>query len=333
MAWCLVWSIVAVAVQDGPAIAAADSLQPGYGNLEVSSAQVVPRQQIAVKAIGLVGDANYLVSICGNGGLGGSTYCDVGEARTATTSETGTFGVVVTVGLPPTPCPCVVEAQPETGASQASETPVTVSITIQGAPVGPVVALGAPRTYLGLRITQLRLVGSASWSERFGGPAHRTLAFTLRNAGDVVIPSTPLVISSGDSAGTSDVVNAPTVPTLEPGQTASYRIPVSFAALTWGSYIVKVVIGTTGDSQTLASSTELTPWGLIGVLIVLGLALLLLAARRVARVRRMRSARRPEAGARVPVETVPAPRVADGPVTAVGEGDTDDVPAATFADR
>ena len=229
---------------------------------------------------------DYQVQVCGNAGFGTTADCDLAATTTAATSEAGHFSTDLIVEYPPVPCPCVVKATPLMDVGRTQQREVSTPIAILGAPVAtpiPPQVLGKPS---GLVVDRADLVGATSWSEWFGGTVHRTLVLQLRDAGPNLIPSTPFVLRSGSVGDPTQVVGSPYIPPLHPGQTVSFRVPVTFPPLAHGDYVVVGTLGNTGQIVTFKVSTQLMPWGIILVLaMVILVAIVLLVGRIVRRSR------------------------------------------------
>ena len=237
---------------------------------------VRPDDSTTVGAYDLAPLTEYQVQVCGNAGFGSSAECNLAATTTAATSETGHFVVVLTVVRPPVPCPCVIKATPLKGTNGLAQAEISTPITILGAPTATVVPPPVNGTPSGLVVDRADLVGTKSWAEWFGDSAHRTLVLRLRDAGPNLIPSTPFVLRSGPAGHPTQVVGAPFVPPLRPGQVVSYRVPVTFPPLAHGDYVVVGRLGNAGQIVTFTAKTPLMPWGLVilvamVVLVALGL--------------------------------------------------------------
>lgn len=264
--------------------------------LTASPSTVHPGDAVRIAGYNLELSSNYQIQVCGNGGFGGSTECNLASSTTAATGETGYFSIVLTVERPPVPCPCVVKAIPLRGSNTLAYNEVSTPITILGMPTAPVVPPSVTGTSSGLQVLEAHLVGTTSWSEWFGAPAHRTLVLVLRDGGPDPIPSTPVVIRSGQAGNPSQVVGAPFVPPLRPGQVVSYRISTTFPPLAHGQYVVVGTLGPSGQTVTFSTTTSLMPWGIIMVLAIIVLVAVVLIIRRILRRHRNRTHRQPELG-------------------------------------
>ncbi|MDA8267517.1 MAG: hypothetical protein M0013_03965 [Actinomycetota bacterium] len=284
-----------------PAPAAASSLP----RLSATPSAVRPGSVMSIGAYGLNPLTDYQVQICGDAGIRTSADCDLPASTTAATSQAGHFVVELRVAAPPAPCPCVVKAEPLVGRGTLTQQVLTVPITITGASYAPPAAQAVSEGYSGLRVIHAVVVGSGSWAEWFGATPHRALLVRLRNVSADLIPSTPFVLRAGQGPDPSQVVATPVLPPLFPGQTVSYRVPVTFPAMSIGHYEVVGSLGSVGQIVPFTARTTLMPWGLLALA---ALVVALTVARAVMR-RRRRAARsatgRPVAG-RGPVSSGPA---------------------------
>ncbi len=249
----------------------------GTGVVHVQPGSVAPGGTITVTASGLPPSTDYLVQVCGDGGQGSSATCDTTGATTGAASARGDFVVRLLLALPPAPCPCVVEVRPVHGTGAAVAPVVTAPVTIVGsAERAPVQAVGV-ESPSGLRVTRAALLGSAGVAEWFGGSPGRTLVLTLTDAGPDPVPSTPFVLRTGQGPDPTGIVAAPAVPPLSPGQTVSYRVPVTFPAFAAGTYEVRGVLGSPGQTVVFTATTGLFPWAAALVVGLLLLAAIILA--------------------------------------------------------
>ena len=294
-------------------------LQPRLG---ATPSSVRSGTRVTVSADSLTPLTNYQLQVCGNAGFGTSAGCDLAATTTAATSETGHFVVQLLVVTPPIPCPCVIKAVPLIGQGGTFEEQVSTPITIVGAPTATPRVVPITVAPSGLVVDQADLVGTTSWAEWFGGTPHRTLVLVVRDGGVNPIPSTPVVLRSGPSGSPDQVVAAPVVPPLRPGQVESYQVPVTFPALALGHYVVFGTLGSTGQAVTFSAPATFVPWGII---VVVGLLLFAILWKVVAGiVRRHRQGR--AAGAVPPAAAEggpPAPTEGAGPTGSASSAPTD----------
>jgi hypothetical protein len=254
--------------------------------ISVQPSSVAPGTTVLVGGYNLDPLTNYQLQVCGNGGLGTSANCALASSTTAATSEIGHFLVKMIVEIPPVPCPCVLEALPAPGSGGVSQQFLSTSVDIHGAPVATPVPASSTIAPSGLVVEQVVLKGSGSWAEWFGAPPHRTLEVWFRDGGPNLIPSTPFVLRAGKGPNPTQVVAAPAVPPLFPGQVVSYRVPVSFPVLAFGHYEVGGVLGAPGQTVVFTVTTRLVPWGVVVVAVVLLLVIIALVVLWIVRRRR-----------------------------------------------
>ncbi|WP_155371192.1 hypothetical protein [Catellatospora vulcania] len=233
-----------------------------------------------VRVTGANWPAGRLVQLitCGELALGGSSSCDMRGALATAVKPDGTFSVVLTVGEPPRPCPCVVHAA-AVGAGESGH--VDTPLEVSGHPTGPVPV--PERTQAKLEVVEARLSGGGSVSAWFGGPQHRTLVYTVRNAGPSVLTGAPLTVRVGNGA---DAVPTPPTGELRPGETRTYEVAVTIPFAAFGAYPVTAELGGLGQAKAVHQAY---PWGLV-LLNVVGLALIGFGVVRLVRRRRARAA-------------------------------------------
>ncbi|MFJ6797219.1 hypothetical protein [Streptomyces sp. NPDC091268] len=273
-----------------PAAVAALSFTTGAGtagaaagpDVTVDDARAIPGRPVKAVGGGWQPGTTVQVEICGGGALRGSADCDTLRAAVALVAADGTFRLTLIAGTPPAPCPCVLRAVAAQGGARA-QTPLSVA----GAADAP--AAPAPAPTVRVDVVAATLSGGPGFAELFGAPAHRTLTVTLRNPGDRPLGRAPLLLAWGPGASADLPVGEPVTAELPARAERTYRIPVRLPAAAFGRYSV----GGRYASAEFTVTTDLYPWGLLGVAF---LALLLtvftvsVAARRAAERRRERRA-------------------------------------------
>jgi len=241
-----------------------------------------PGESITVSGAGFPPDTNVQTQVCGNEALDGSADCVLSTAQEVSTTPKGKFTMALTVTIPPTPCPCVVLAIDDA----MSATP-TVPITIIGGKNAP------PRKVAlkDLKILSAQLEGDGSVASWFGAPPGRTLVITVQNPNASPYQNPPLILSIGEQTNTT-TEEATTQPlaTIGGEQTVTYRVPVSFPALSIGQHQIVGVLGNAGLSRSFEVKTWLFPWGLLVVALILLEVIALTITRAVRRRRRRREA-------------------------------------------
>jgi len=293
-------------VVEAPAGAGTHSqLNPGGLVVSVSPSTAAPGETIEVSGLHFPPGIGVTGEICGNDDLSGSPDCLLDETGTSSTSSDGGFGMLLTVGIPPVPCPCVAAI-----TSTALSTTPSSPVTIIGAPVAPIrtpasaVAVTRP-----LQIVNAQISGNGPWYAWFGGIAQRTLTLTVRNPNTGVYPHPSLVLTAGKS-GTFSTVSTSPLPSIGPGKATTVHVKVVFPAFSFGENEVRGLVGDAALQENIQVTTTIAPWGLIVIALIL-LQLIFLAIRNAVRRRNARDepdpARNPESeGPRTPPDGVPA---------------------------
>ncbi|MBV1852672.1 neocarzinostatin apoprotein domain-containing protein [Catellatospora tritici] len=259
----------------GPAAVAA-AAEPGRG-VSLAAARAQAGDHLRVTGTGWPQGALIQLVTCGELALPGSSACDMRAALATVARADGTFAVELTVGDPPRPCPCVVhvaEVGPGGGGGH-----VDAPIELTGHATGPAPVPGRVRARL--EVIAARLTGGSATAAWFGGVQHRTLVYTVRNAGSQPLDGAPLVVRVGRSAE-----GVPTPPTgqLRPGETRTFEVPVTIPFAAFGAYPVTAELGGLGQARAVHQAY---PWGLV-VLNVIGAAMIAYGVLRLVRRRRDR---------------------------------------------
>lgn len=224
------------------------------------------------------------VQICGADAVHGSADCDTEHGVTAMVAPAGTFEAGLTVGEPPSACPCVVRAGTLPGATGSPVTAIA-PFTVEGHPTARIDRGIAP---VRADVVGMEIVGRPDRGELFGGRPRRTLVLRIRNSGADPIENAPLVVGWGPDDTPDSPLDAPRTGTLRPGRTATYRIPVVLPPAAFGHFVVG---GRYAGSVPFTTGFNAYPWGLLGVNALAGLLLLVgirLTLGRWARARRRR---------------------------------------------
>ncbi|MFG2972466.1 hypothetical protein ACGFYY_05610 [Streptomyces sp. NPDC048331] len=232
----------------GPAVASAGP------DVTVDDARATPGRPVKAVGAGWQPGTTVQVEICGGGALRGSADCDTLRAAVALVAVDGTFRLTLIAGTPPAACPCVLRAVAVQGGARA-QTPLAVA----GAADAP--AAPAPAPAVRVDVVAASLSGGPRFAELFGAPAHRTLTVTLRNPGDRPLGRAPLLVTWGPGASADLPVGEPETAELPARAERTYRIPVRLPAAAFGRYSV----GGRYASAEFAVTTDLYPWGLLGV--------------------------------------------------------------------
>lgn len=287
--------LVAVPALSGPVgLVNASAEGPTVG---VSAASADPGQTVLVSARGFTPGTVVNLEVCGASGQLGSAACDVASARQGTADGAGAVTEGLEVQIPPAPCPCVVRAS---GGGFVA----TVPITVVGAPVGQVTLPGAP-VPARLDVSDVHLEGRGPWTALFGAAPVRQLVVRLRNPGDAPLSGIELAVTVGRGDDPERLVPAPAIEPLEPGASATYRVPLSLGGLAFGSYTARVEVLGGDEPVVLEDRTTVYPWGL-GVVLLVAAQLVLLGVRNRLR-RRVEVAALRSAAAEAPALPLPLP--------------------------
>ena len=269
----------------GAAAAPGPASSPAAGpSAGAEATAVAVGQSIRVQGSGWGSDTSQVVSVvlCGNGALDGAADCDPGVTAEGGLRADGSFSTVFTVPVPPMPCPCVLRV-----FSPASPVDVKIPVTVTGAPSAP------PRqrvfTRRAVRVDDVHLEGRGPWPAWFGAPARRTLVYRVTNTGDVVLHDPPADVVWGRGAHPDGFVPVPAIGDLAVGTARTFRVPIRFSALSFGTYRAVVRVDPFGSVGTGQATTGVTPWGLIAVAIGIPLSALI----RMGAARRTRRALQP----------------------------------------
>lgn len=243
----------------------------GAPRLALSAPSVAPGDSLIVTGEGFPANTSAQVVLCGNLALAGSADCDMPHARVAGTNEKGHFATEMAVALPPSPCPCVIQA-----SSLALSSAVTTPVEVVGAPkTQPQGVVPAQPTALKAKAS---LEGSGPTAAWFGGQPHRTLVLDVTNPGTTPVSSPVVQLTVGRGDNPTTATQAPDLGVIAPGETKTYKIPVELDAFAVGNYTVRGVIKGDGEPVTFRAKTGAFPWGLVAV-VLLVVQLVLLAVR------------------------------------------------------
>ncbi|MGW1771432.1 hypothetical protein [Streptomyces sp. NPDC002104] len=232
-------------------------------SVTVDAPQTSPGRPVRTVGAGWQPGTTVQVEICGGGALRGSADCDTLRAAVALVAADGTFRLTLIAGMPPRACPCLVRATTaQTGTT--ARTSLKVSGAAEASPPD------APEPAIRIDVVRATLAGRPHCAELFGAPAHRILTVTLRNPGDQPLGRAPLIVAWGPGGIADLPVGTPLTAELPAHAEQTYRIPVRLPAAAFGRYSV----GGRYASAEFSVSTDIYPWGLLGLAL---LALLLTA--------------------------------------------------------
>ncbi len=210
------------------------------------------------------------VQVCGNQAGRGSPDCDQGRAVTVPVEADGSFATLLTLAVPPVACPCVVR-----GTSAGGPQAVVVPITLDGTPPAARVVGAADRPDRRLEITGAELAGGGPWAAWFGAPPRRTVSFTVRNVGNVVVTDPAFTIAVGRGEHPSGLVDAPRLGSLAPGEERVYVVGVDFGPAAFGSYTVRGDVTGLDQPAGFQVKGSAHPWlGVVSIAVIAQLVLL-----------------------------------------------------------
>jgi hypothetical protein len=238
-----------------------------------------PGTEVVVSGFGWPASQLVVVETCGNAGLGGSSHCDHTAARSVPSSPTGEIAARITIGAPPSPCPCLLHAY-IVGTSTFTKTPVVLA----GHPEAPPEPVPDPTATRRLEMVSAELREVDPWLAWFGGPPRRELVLEIRNTTAHPIAHATLDVAWGKQVEPTGYVDAPAITDVAPGETVRVVVPVELDPLAWGSYSVNgQVVGHVGTSFEL--ETRSMPYGLLALpALLLALVVLVKSRNGLARV-------------------------------------------------
>ncbi|QKW38057.1 hypothetical protein HUT06_32005 [Actinomadura sp. NAK00032] len=269
-----------------PLLATPAHAEPAIG---LDRTAVKPGQTVTVRLTGFA-PGNLLVELCGNQARRGTADCAVAASASTYAGEGKATAVMLNVAKPPVGCPCVIAVRPVTGGAAR-----TVPIKVAGVPTLSAAERPAASAAGGTRrlsATAVSVRGGGLLDGWLGGAADRTLRVTLRNEGTTPLTDVPLSLTMGRGPDPADLVTAPALGTLDPGQERTYDIPFTLGAPAFGRYTVRGEIGGLDEPIAFTAHTAGYPWALplLGALLV---PLPLAARRRRPRPRPASAARQP----------------------------------------
>lgn len=226
-------------------------------------------EEMAVTGNGWPAGATLIVELCGHGGLGGSTDCDVPNQRTAGVAADGTFRTPLTSGIPPRPCPCVVKA-----TDQATRQSAIATIAVQNVPTVPITE---DETVRQIEIQSAELHGG-SWTEWFGAESSRTLELVLENTGDVPVDQPVLTVTWGRGTNPTGFVDTPTVEAMAPGETRTITVALDRGPFAVGRSTALAEVQGFGDPGRARATSSTYPWALV-VIALLAIQVVLVRVR------------------------------------------------------
>ncbi|MDX6740284.1 hypothetical protein [Actinocorallia sp. A-T 12471] len=223
--------------------------------VEIDRQEVSPGQTVTVRLSGWP-SGNVSVELCGNEGRRGTADCAVASSATTFVGPQGSATALLTVAKPPVGCPCVVSVRP-VGGGQARTVPITVKgVKTLSESQRAEVDAAVPS----LTVTSISLEGGGPSAAWFGGPADRTLVYTVKNDGDLPVSDAPVSIAVGRAPDPTGIVAAPALGTIEPGASKTFRVPVKLSGPAFGSYQIRGEIEGQAREIVFTAETSSYPW-------------------------------------------------------------------------
>ncbi|QXJ22338.1 hypothetical protein AGRA3207_003324 [Actinomadura graeca] len=208
---------------------------------------------------------NVLIELCGNGGTRGSADCAVAAAATTFVDAKGRGTAMVTVVRPPIGCPCVISVRPVAGGRAR-----TVPLAVKGVPS----LSSAQRRAVSaapvrdLAVSGIRVTGGGPWPAWLGGPATRTVTFTVRNTGAAPVTDPPLTLAAGRGAEPTGILDAPKIGTLAPGQERTFSVRARLPGPAFGRYTVAGELTGVDRPARFTARTSSYPWALPALIVL-----------------------------------------------------------------
>ena len=251
--------------------------------VSLDRAEAAPGDAVIVTVSGF--DARPVtISVCGNEARRGSVDCDMRGSRARETQPDGPIGTDLTVGAPPTPCPCIVRV-----STQDNRMIAVAPIVIIGHPVAEVVgASPADQPLITDIVAEPDSTGvSDQLRSSLGGST--TYAVTVRVTNTATFEIADVAVAATFTRGRFDDtrnIDLPNPGPLAPGQTWEEIVSVDVPALTFGDVEWSATASGQGPAVTATDSTSSRPVLLYVLVTILVIDLTILLWRVVARARR-----------------------------------------------
>ncbi|MEV8510905.1 hypothetical protein [Dactylosporangium sp. NPDC051484] len=213
------------------------------------------------------------LEICGNNARRGTLDCANDQAINAQVPAAGTAVTPILLVAPPVACPCLLQARHLTGAERAIAALPLNGVTAAPAP--------APAAAPELVIDELRVVERIPLRGWFGLPEELTVRLTLRNPGPADVVDPPFTLLFGPAGQANTIVAAPTLGTIDAGQTRDYRIRVPMDLAVIGKHELHGRIDLPERPVAFVIETTRQPWGLLVLAAILAAILIALRPRAI----------------------------------------------------
>ncbi|WP_421119602.1 hypothetical protein ACE2AJ_19895 [Aquihabitans daechungensis] len=294
---------VVVLTAFGPVAGAQEPAPRSSATVQLSSTRVDKGDWITVRGEGFPAGALILVEVCGTNDIP-ALGCDDQTAVDAAVDRNGLFEVPLLVEEPLSPCPCTVRASNK-AEDVATSTPIEITGVGPNGGSGSTGATGGVALVPDVSVGEVDLVGNDSWTTWFGASPARTFRYTVRNDGPGTADGLVVDLRGGHGKVPDEVLHAPAVGTLGPGEERTFEVPVDLGPFAAGSYRVVGRLTAAGDdgggptpTQHFGATTTSFPWMVVVIPVVVLLEVLLLLSRNRLRDRVQRHA---EVAAAAPV--------------------------------
>ena len=242
------------------------SAQVGIGGSPPSASigglvEVTPGTPVAVRGADWPVPGIVTVVLCGNGGRGGSTSCDLASSRSVGTKPSGEFLLTLSPGAPPSPCPCVLVV-----SSTATEDQVSIPVRVTGVEqraASLADSPDSPATSLGVRI--LGSESSGGPTDWFGIAPEHVLVLEVENTGSAQSGRGIVKVLAGRGENPSHQVAAAEFDPLMPGEHTEVRVPFRLDTISFGDYTVVGQVDAVNAVGVLSTQVSVKPWGWIVV--------------------------------------------------------------------
>lgn len=262
---------------------AASAAPAGGPTVVPASLAATPGARVLVDVVGWQPGTSVTVVVCGNEARRGSQDCDLRHGQSVELYTADSKKVLLTVSLPPAPCPCVLRAY-----DVHSNVVITTPFEVLGAPTAPVVdgAAAVPR-FIGVsaRLREARGSFTDRLRKVLGGPVERRLVLDVRNTSGGPLTGVTVTAALGRSAGHGEALDEPAPFDLAAGEHREIAIDVRIGAPSHGRYIVSGSAFAAGSAVPFSTSTSSAPVGLYVLVLIVLVDLAALVAIAVLRAR------------------------------------------------
>ncbi len=252
-------------------------------SVELNLYEFRPEQRIQVSISGF-GSAFVNTTICGNGGLRGSSDCNMAASEAVEIDPaTGSASISFIANAPAMPCPCVIRV-----SSSGNDEVAFADVVLIGHPVADLVAPAIRAQPLTASLSVVvASTGFLDWSRSsLGGSTTYDATLTIRN--QTSIPVDGVTIDGFAGRGADDVrtlFDYPQPGVIGPNETWQETVRVTLDAPVYGNTTWSVAVASANPTVSVDDSTSHLPGLLIAFVGFLLFDLVVLLARLVRRRR------------------------------------------------